>query len=85
MLEQLQAWISPAAYAEFERWRAAERAHVESAIRIRERLHVEKFDQTFTPPRLVEYQIREHGECVYLQRYDPETGRMRRLIPPEEV
>ena len=84
-MREWQDLLSPVAYAEFEQWRAHERATVADAIRIRERLHVEKFDKTFDPPRLVEYQIREHGECVYLQRYDPETGRMRRLIPPDEV
>lgn len=59
------------------------RRQAEGGLRFRIRMHLEKFDHLVDPPRLVEYQIRERGECVWLERWDAVKGRMVRLIPSE--
>ena len=38
--------------------------------RINERLHVEKFDHSAAAPALVEYQIRDGGQCVHREARD---------------
>lgn len=64
--------------------RVQERRQAEAGLHLRVRMHLEKFDHLVEPPRLFEYQIREHGQCVYLEQWDEGRGRMRRMIPPEE-
>ena len=41
-------------------------------LQLRERLHLEKFDHSTDPPRLVEYAIYENGRCVSRTTYETE-------------
>ena len=71
-------WMQ-AAYYDFLEARDMER----EGLRLKERLHVEKFDHLVEPPRLFEYQIRENGVLVYLERWDETEGRMKQVMLEE--